>query len=258
MFVSNWQYQQFINVLGIPYSQKHIVIEHGVRTFDDDQLNNRPNPQEQLRLIYTSTPHRGLGILVPVFQKLAENNPNIHLDVFSSFAIYGWPETDQQFEQLLNICREHPQITYHGSAPNDVVREHLARAHVFAYPSIWPETSCRSLIEAMMAGLVCVHPNYAALPDTASGFTYMYSGDQNHEIHAQLFYDGLSMLADEAANGNFVNQKQLAMMRWYANYRFNMVQAKTKWATVMHMLLQNFPTVESRKIPEKTFTFKIG
>ena len=40
-------------------------------------------------------------------------------------------------------------MTYHGFKPNDVVRKALSEAHIFAYPSIWVETSCISAIEAM-------------------------------------------------------------------------------------------------------------
>ena len=64
--------------------------------------------------------------------------------------------------------RQHPKIRYHGTQPNAAVREALTRAHVFAYPSVLrPETSCLCLIEAMSAGLVCVHSNLGALFETA-------------------------------------------------------------------------------------------
>jgi hypothetical protein len=70
--------------------------------------------------------------------------------------------------------RQHPKIRYHGTQPNAAVREALTRAHVFAYPSVWPETSCLCLIEAMSAGLVCVHSNLGALFETAAHWTQIY------------------------------------------------------------------------------------
>jgi len=174
VFSSNWQYQQYRDYLGVPYSHQSCVIETGV-----EPIPLVEKPKDKIRLIYTSTPHRGLEILVPVFCALAEKYPNIELDVFSSFGIYGknWEGRDAQYEPLFQKMRDHPQINYHGWADQETVRAAYQKAHIFAYPCIWPETSCRSLIEAMSAGCLAVHPNFSALTDTSAGLTVQYDGD---------------------------------------------------------------------------------
>jgi glycosyltransferase involved in cell wall biosynthesis len=185
VFSSNWQYQQYRDYLGVPYSSHSTVIETGI-----EPIPLVDKPKEKIRLIYTSTPHRGLEILVPVFIALADKYPDIELDVFSSFGIYGknWEGRDRQYEPLFEACRNHPQINYHGWADQETVRAAYQRAHIFAYPCIWPETSCRSLIEAMSAGCLAVHPNFSALPDTSGGLTFQYDGDhENINLHASVF-----------------------------------------------------------------------
>lgn len=190
VFVSQWQYQQFQNILGLPYTQQSVVIENGV---DPIPFAEKSDPRTQpIRLIYTPTPHRGLEILLPVFEELAEQFDFIELDVYSSFKLYGWEERDRPFESLFERCRNHPRIRYHGTVSQEEVRAAYQRAHIFAYPSIWPETSCRCLIEAMMAGCLCVHPNFAALPDTAGGLTTMYTGSSVTHEHAQAFAEKLA------------------------------------------------------------------
>src|SRR6185436_14024378 len=131
-------------------------------------------PPDTINFVYHTTPHRGLEILVPVFENIVREFPNVHLDVFSSFAAYGWNERDKPYEPLFAKIAEHPNMTYHGYQPNDVVREYLQRAHYFAYPNTWLETSCIALMEAMSAGCVCLHPNAGALPETSGGLTRMY------------------------------------------------------------------------------------
>ena len=84
VFVSNWQYQRYQLIHGIPYDDKSIVLEHGIETAPEDVIDKKPK-DGKIRLCYTSTPQRGLDILVPVFMKLAETNPDIHLDVFKKF-----------------------------------------------------------------------------------------------------------------------------------------------------------------------------
>jgi len=225
VFSSNWQYQQYRDYLGVPYSHQSCVIETGV-----EPIPLVEKPKDKIRLIYTSTPHRGLEILVPVFIALADKYPNIELDVFSSFGIYGknWEGRDKQYEPLFEACRNHPQINYHGWADQETVRAAYQKAHIFAYPCIWPETSCRSLIEAMSAGCLAVHPNFSALADTSGGLTVQYDGDhENMNLHANIFAHTL-MYAIENVQNNDLTQL-LTFIKAYADTRFSWESIMPKW-----------------------------
>ena len=252
VFISNWQYSQYQLVHGIPYNTKCIVLESGIEpafgamNAEDIHLEK---DRDIIRLVYTSTPQRGLNILVPVFEKLAETHSNIHLDVFSSFKIYGWDDADKQYEPLYDRIRNHPKMTYHGFVPNDQLKAHLNKSHIFAYPCIWTETSCRAMLEAMSAGLVCVHPNYGALPETSGGLNIMYQGDmEDMNNHANVFANHLN------AAINFVkNNSHLPMIRFnktFVDSRYNITRIKSQWENMMNDLIREFPTPESRKKKE--------
>lgn len=249
VFNSNWQLQEFNTKLGISLDDTIQVIENPV-----EPITFKTKPTDQINLIYFSTPQRGLDLLVPVFEKLAEKYNNIHLDVFSSFKIYGWDDADKQFEPLYNRIRNHPKMTYHGFANQEQVREALQRAHILAYPNIWKETSCRVLIESMSAGLMCVHPNLAALPDTSGGLTTMYQFNEDANKHANIFMQYL----DHAIN--VVNtdsaQNYLRFVKTYADSRFNIGKISSQWSGMLQDLQQKYPTVESRKVPSKMFVYK--
>ncbi|HYQ44974.1 MAG TPA: glycosyltransferase family 4 protein [Polyangiaceae bacterium] len=186
VMVSNWQMQQYKDYLGVPYSDC-VVLRNAI-----EPIPNIDKTGDEIRLIYHPTPHRGLQILVPVFERLCNFHDDIRLDVFSSFKLYGWEERDEQFESLIQRCKDHPKIDYHGTQPNDVVREALAKAHVFAYPSIWRETSCLCAMEAMSAAALIVAPNYAGLPETTAGFAMMYQWDEDINRHAVVFFNQLN------------------------------------------------------------------
>lgn len=209
VFVSNWQLHKFIDYYGIPW-YKCIVLPNAINSSDSDIVK----PKDKIKIVYHTTPHRGLNILIPVFKKLSEKLDNIELDVFSSLKIYGWEEKDKQFEALYDECRNHPKINYHGSQPYDVVRKAVNESHIFAYPSIWQETSCRSLMEAMSAGCLCVHPNYGALYETAAGWSWMYQWNENIQDHANAFYANLvhaiNHLDEEGIQSKLYSQKSYA------------------------------------------------
>ena len=140
----------------------------------------------KVRFIYHTTPHRGLELLYPIFDELSKHHDNIHLDVYSSFAIYGWAQRDDPYVELFTEIHNHPNMTYHGSVPNAQIIKALETADVFLYPNIWKETSCIALIEAIKCGVLCIHPNYGALTEVSGGqtLTYDYSEDNNSNANA--------------------------------------------------------------------------
>lgn len=186
VFVSYWQRDQFINRFNLPYS-KCIVIPNAIEIEYDPDLKK---PTDQIRFIYHTTPHRGLELVHPIFDRLCHLHENIHLDVFSSFSIYGWEQRDKPYQDLFSKIDQHSHMTYHGAKSNNEVLEALKNAHVFLYPSIWKETSCIALIEAMSSGCLCIYPSYGALPETGSFVSnitmYEYSEKINENANRAL------------------------------------------------------------------------
>ena len=185
VFVSAWQRDQYITYFQIPYSKCTVIPNAIEKRFTPREEGPVP---ETIRFIYHTTPHRGLELLVPVFEELCKTHKNIHLDVYSSFAIYGWAQRDEPYVDLFTRIHEHPQMTYHGSVPNEQVLEALDKAHIFLYPNIWKETSCIALIEAIRSGVVCIHPNYGALTETGATATFMYDYTEDMQEHANEVY----------------------------------------------------------------------
>lgn len=250
VFCGQWQYYRYQHALGMPYDNKSIVIETAI-----DPIPAAEKSKDEIRLVYSSTPQRGLALLVPVFEKLAEKYDNIVLDVFSSYKIYGWEDADKQFEPLYERCRNHPRINYHGFATNDEVRQALQKAHIHAYPSIWTECNSRSVIEAMSAGMLCVHPNYGGLIDTSGGLNFMYQGHHDHNMHANIFYHSLDN-AIQVVNTEQV-QTYLKLVKMYADSRYNWTKITQQWVDLFTGLKQQYDTVDSRKIPKQMFRYTV-
>lgn len=250
VFISNWQMGQYELVHNIPYGEKSIVLESGI---EPANILDRKIIDDKIRLVYTSTPQRGLDILIPVFEYMSKKYDDVHLDVFSSFKIYGWDEADKQFEPLYDQIRANPAMTYHGFVPNAQLKDHLNGSHIFAYPCTWLETSCRAMLEAMSAQLVCVHPNFGALPETSGSLNIMYQGSIDKNRHANIFAAHLEAAIQYVREGK---QRQMVdFNKVYIDSRYNIDRIKKQWETMLKELLLQYPTVESRKMPQQQFVY---
>lgn len=252
VFVSNWQMQAYINHYRLPWS-RCIVLQNAIEPIPYN--SNKINGSEKIKLIYTPTPHRGLEILLPVFDKLCEKYNNLELDVYSSFKLYGWEERDKQFEALFKYCEEHPKINYHGAVSNDEVRKALQESHIFAYPSIWPETSCRCLLEAMSAGNICVHSNYAALPETSANWTYMYHLHEDKNEHAKILYTILTSAIDDIKLNPAEVMNRLMTQKSYVDIFYCWENRALQWSALLNMLLAS---VTDRGFERPMFTYSVN
>jgi len=231
VFVSHWQQYNYHMTLGIPY-EEGIVIKNPIQPIP---LHKKPK-DGKIRLIYFSTPHRGLGILEPAIRLLRQHRNDFEVDVYSSFKLYGWGQQDEhpQFKALYERLNELDCVNYHGTVSNDEIREAVQRSHIFAYPSIYKETSCLCGIESMGAGCLEVLPNYGALPETCAEFAWMYNWESDPEAHMNKFATILNYAIDGFWNEGV--QSALSLQAAYYNYYYSWDNLINDWTTLLEGL----------------------
>lgn len=230
VFVSNYQMNTYNMAHGVPY-QSSIVLQNAI-----EPIPAKEKKTDQVRLIYHTTPHRGLNIVVSAVRELAKQHGDyIHLDVFSSFEAYGWPARDEEFKELFQAIKDHPQMTYHGYQPNETVRAALQDAHVFTYPSVWPETSCIAAIEAMSAECEVVCPNFAALPETTANFAAMYQYSEDITHHANVFANVLNSTIKNRFSDNTL--RKLKFQKTYIDNFYNWDLRAAQWTGLLQGML---------------------
>ena len=176
VFNSNWNFEKYVYQFKIPES-KSIVIRNAIEKIDFEK-----KPKDKISLIYHTTPWRGLVHLLKVFKNL--NLENVELNVCSSTIIYGKKFDDQlgkKYENIFNECKNTKNVNYSGFLENKKIIELLKNMHIFSHPSIWPETSCISAIEAMASGCEVVTTNLGALYETCSPFATFVGFDRNFD-----------------------------------------------------------------------------
>ena len=174
VFNSNWNFEKYVYQYKIP-ENKSVVIKNAIEEIDFVE-----KPKNKINLIYHTTPWRGLANLLNIFKKI--NLEDVELNVCSSVTIYGEKFNNvlgKEYEKLFEECKNTKNVNYLGYIENNKVLELLKKMHIFAYPSIWHETSCVSAIEAMAAGCEVVTTNLAALYETCAPFGTFVNFDRN-------------------------------------------------------------------------------
>ena len=160
--VSNWHRRSFIDTFHLP-SEKVVATRNGFCP----ELISHAAARDWSRGAYSSTPARGLEILLKMFPHMRSSVPGLELDVFSSMKVYGWtPEADQNaFGAIYETARQ-PGVNLHGGVAQSVLLKHLGTTGLFLYPNTFAETSCIAAIEAQASGCVVVTSALAALNET--------------------------------------------------------------------------------------------
>jgi glycosyltransferase involved in cell wall biosynthesis len=193
VFVSFWQAENYRKNFGVPGFKTKVIQNacSGVK-------KRVPGSREKVRLCYTSTPWRGLDVLLDSWERLDPRDAELH--IFSSCKIYGKEfssSEDKKFEELYRRCKSISGVVYRGSIPNDQLRSELPDFDILAYPNTFEETSCISVIEALCAGLRVVTSDLGALPETTEGWASMYPFLADKSRHAAVFS---SLLNEEIQN----------------------------------------------------------
>jgi len=245
VFASNWQQQMYNLFLGIPYGEG-VVIKNGVPMLTPT-LPKKVASGQKTKFLYTSTPHRGLNILAASAEALAKDRQDWELHVYSSFNIYGWTEQDKQMQPLYDRLKENPCVVYHGSQPNDVIRQACLDSHVFVYPSIYQETSCMAIQEAMMAGCLALTTNLAGLIETCGdwAWTLPYTEDANRLAH--YTYDAMNRAIDNY-NTDYIQSVLQAQSQYYQSF-YSFESRIPRWK----MLLE---TVVQESVPTERFVIE--
>ena len=204
VYNSNWNFEKHVYQFKVP-ENKSLVIRNAI-----EKINFQEKPKDKINLIYHTTPWRGLSNLLKIFKNL--NLPNVELNVCSSLKIYGKKFEDvyaQKYQNIFDDCKSTKNVNYLGFVDNENIIKLLKKTHIYAFPSIWPETSCISAIEALSAGCEVVTTNLGALYETCSPFSKLVGFDRNLNNLEKKYEKALQDSIENFWSSK--NQKKLAL-----------------------------------------------
>ena len=112
----------------------------------------------------------------------------------------------------------------------------LQEAHIFAYPSMWLETSCIALLGAMSAKCLCVHSNYGALYETGANLTWMYQYQEDPRDHIISFYNELDKAITNIQNEHLIGS--LDTNKAFIDATYNWDRRAMEWNSLLTSILR--------------------
>ncbi len=183
------------------------------------------------RLLYASSPDRGLKVLLENWFRIREQFPNAELRVAYGFnnmeivaKMSGGTSWHVGYQRELEALLEQPGITHLGRLPQDKLYEEWYAAGVWAYPTTFPETSCITAMDAQALGCTPVTTNFWAVGENVQ-HGYMVDGSpERSEIVRSLWLENL--YAAMASPMSHVDR--LEMMQW-ARRNFDWNRFAKQW-----------------------------
>lgn len=172
------EYEKYIisNEINIDPS-KISVIPNAIQAITP--TSNKFNNIDKVRIIHASSQDRGMKVLLDAVPLIEED---FELNIFNNF----YPDLPHNYN--LDAIND-PRVNFYGKTPRKTLYKFFADAHIHAYPSIYPETSCLTQMEALSAGCYTVHTNLGALPETSMGHGKMIP---IHELTPERYAEELT------------------------------------------------------------------
>jgi glycosyltransferase involved in cell wall biosynthesis len=172
--VSDWQRLRFAEAFSIS-PEKLYTLRYGISPAfqalyppGTPVMADKPWPPI---LAYTSTPFRGLNVLLRVFPEIRRRMPGSVLRVFSAMRVYFIEPSAESSEmrELYDRCRATEGVDYVGNLPQPQLAQQMRRVSMLCYPNTYEETACVAVMEAMAAGCLILTSDFGALPETCAG-----------------------------------------------------------------------------------------
>lgn len=243
--LSQWHRDFFLSCYPTLHPDRVVVTRNGIdpsRFLDGHQPENVKRikmPPKRNHLVWSSSPNRGLDLLLRNFPIIRSRVPDAELHIYYGFDTWeAFARARGSREELANIelfkaalppiGQSRDGVFNHGKSSQKELAAAFMRAKVWPYLSQFTETSCISAMEAMAAGCLPVGSACGALPETVGSKGYLFPNDDpqtpqkwfekvvdvllNHEAHA-----GLALSARENALRT-LDWKSVAL-KWHGMFR---------------------------------------
>jgi len=197
------------------------------------------------KVIYSSSPDRGLHTLLECWPAIRAEVPDAELHVFygmdnieKTIAATNDAELSTLLRRIKHLARTLPGVFLRGRVNQEELAREMLGAGVWGYPTGFTETSCIGAAEAQSAGLYIVSSALAALAETVStrgvlldGFIPDHRAAQPESYKAAFVAEMVKALRGEWER---MSREDLQL---YARANFNLDSLAEQWDRMLRGVL---------------------
>lgn len=225
------------------------LISNGIKIDLIEETEKKEIKRNPKKIIYTSSPDRGLKPALISFKKAREYVPDLEFHTF-----YGWDNIDVLIKKnpksyFVNLKKEimeladQPGVHMHGRITQNQLYEEWLSSGIWIYETNFAETSCISCMEAQAMGAIPLFsPIYAQGENVQWGIPI--EGDCNDALTHSMFAAELVRLSDPKIQ----ELLRPEMMKW-ARARYNWERMVDHWLSIAEgaNYPHEYPTVMEEK-----------
>ncbi len=190
------------------------------------------------RMIYCSSPDRGLVYLLKMWPDIIKEVPEANLHIYYGFETYdvlhaGNPARAKWKAMVMDMMKQ-PGIIYHGRIGHTELQKEFAKAGIWAYPTDFDEISCISGMKAQALGAIPVVTNKAALKETVRNGVRVDMEIIKPEAQEEYKNQLIKLLKSPESQ----QEIRPNMMKW-AQENFLWSGVAKQWDTQLRIMLQN-------------------
>lgn len=179
-------------------------------------------PRERGRMVYSSSPDRGLDVLLEVLPRIRKEVPEANVHVFYGFS--NWEKAirlrgrpgELEWMEAIKRRLDDPGVVYRGRVGQTQLAKEMLKAEVFAYPTGFTETFCMTAAEQMAAGNPVVTSDLAALSTTVGEAGILLQGANHSPEYKERFVREVVRMLTDRHRHRIFREKAVAKARAYS------------------------------------------
>jgi glycosyltransferase involved in cell wall biosynthesis len=190
--VSEWQANTLSAASGFDRN-KAWVLGNGIHLAN---FEGTTEARQSIRMIYSSTPHRGLIHVPALLTELRKTHPDLECHIFSSYTVYD-QQNVRKFDELKAELERTPGCVLHPSVLQHELAKEFKKSRILFYPCDYEETSCITAMEAQAAGCVVVSSALAALPETVGAAGVLIDGKPSEPEYRKKYIEACNRILSD-------------------------------------------------------------
>jgi glycosyltransferase involved in cell wall biosynthesis len=157
-FCLSTKHKEFVSEHHKIDSNRILITSNGI---DFERFKTEP-AKDRYKVIYSSSPDRGLENLLNMWPDIKKRIPLLQLHVYYGF---DWVKDVEWTNMMMSRMRD-LGVHYHGKVNQNELAEAFMTSRVFTAPNWFSETFCIGALECMASGCVYLGSAYWGLLDT--------------------------------------------------------------------------------------------